>query len=115
MRFIATAFDFKQNCFFCGIFVNQKESFKHPNRGTAQFCRVMEIEFEETIKEHCAQRQDEWSALVESRILAVFDLPAADAIYHPDCDKNFRAGKQIPLRFIKKEVSMKKNLGFRQM
>ena len=23
----------------------------------------------------------EWAALVESRILAVFDLPAADAIY----------------------------------
>ena len=51
MRSNATAFDFKQN-FFCCIFVDQKESFKHLNRGTAQFRRVMEIEFEETIKEH---------------------------------------------------------------
>ena len=108
MRFNATAFDFKQNCLFCGTFVDQKESFKHPNRGTAQFFCVMEIEFEESIKKHCAQRQDEWSALVESRILAVFDLPEADAIYHPNCDNKFRAGKQIPSRFIKEEVPMKK-------
>ena len=116
MQSNATAFDLKQNCLFCGIFVDQKESFKHPKRGTAQFRRVMEIEFGETIKEHCAQRQDEWAALVESRILAVFDLPAADAIYNPDCDKNFRAGKQIPSRFIKEEVPIKnQSLGVRQM
>ena len=74
MRFNATAFDFKQNCLFCGIFFDKKELLKHPNRGTAQFRRVMKTEFEETMKEHCAQRQDEWSALVESRILAAFDL-----------------------------------------
>ena len=78
----ATAFDLKQNCLFCGIFVDQKESFKHPNRGIAQFRRVMEIEFEKTTKDHCAQRQGEWAVLVESLILVVFDLPAADANYH---------------------------------
>ena len=47
----------------------------------------MEIEFEETIKEHCAQRQDKWAVLVESRILAVFDLPAADDISPPTVTK----------------------------
>ena len=45
--------------------MDQKDTFKHPNRGIAQFRRVMEIEFEETIKEHCAQRQDKWAVLVE--------------------------------------------------
>ena len=63
----------------------------------------MEIEFEETIKEHCAHRQDECAHPVESRILAVFDLPAADAIYHPNCDKNFRTGKQILPALSKKK------------
>ena len=79
----ATAFDFKQNCLFYGIFVDQKESFEHPNRGIAQLRFVMEIEFEKTIKNHCAQRLGEWAVLVQSRILAVFDLPAANANYHP--------------------------------
>ena len=59
MRFSATAFDLKKNCLCCGTFVDQKESFKHPNRETAKKFCVMEIEFEESIKEHCAQRQDE--------------------------------------------------------
>ena len=36
------------------------------------------------MKEYCDQMQDEWAALIESRILSVFDLPPADAIYHPD-------------------------------
>ena len=102
------AFDFKQNCLFCGVRIDKEAAYKYRAKRAFQFCCVMELEFEETLKGLCLQRNDQWATAVQLRILPVFDLPAAEAMYHVECDKHFRSGRNIPSAFDNEENVPKK-------
>ena len=54
----------------------------------------------------CEERgkMDEWSSNVMARLTTVSDLHAADAVYHHVCSVNFRAGKQMPSRYLLNET-----------
>ena len=47
----------------------------------------------------CNCRQDEWAEVVKSRVDFARDLPAVDAVYHNQCNVNFRLGKHIPSKY----------------
>lgn len=51
--------------------------------------------FQNSVMKACEARNDLWSTYVQSRLLSVNDLPAADAIYHQACSVNFRKGDPI--------------------
>ena len=93
LRSLAPTVDFKSRCLFCDTLAkcgvsNRKRSFDtYP---------VRSLEFQSTLVKHCKQRGDQWAQDVERRLSHVIDLPAADAIYHQQCNVNFRTGKGIP-------------------
>ena len=93
LRSVAPNFDFKSRCLFCGTFAkcgktNRKRSFDtYP---------VRSLEFQSTIIKICSNRADQWADDVKIRLAHVFDLPAADAVYHQQCNVNFRTGKGVP-------------------
>ncbi|XP_045211013.2 uncharacterized protein LOC123562441 [Mercenaria mercenaria] len=87
-------FDFKHKCLFCGK--DAKNSSR--KRGHDVF-PVRSTDFQSTIKEICAQRNDKWADIVACRLVYVIDLFAADAVYHQSCNVNFRTGRQIPKAF----------------
>lgn len=62
----------------------------------------------DTILATCCEIQDEWSDIVQARIMQVHNLPAADTVYHQTCSVNFRTGKQIPKMFVTDEPTHKK-------
>ena len=43
---------------------------------------VQTLDFQTTISKLCLQHGDEWADIVKGRLEFVFDLPAADAVYH---------------------------------
>ena len=43
---------------------------------------------------HCQSRQDDWATQIQSRISAVNDLPAEEAVYHHTCKDLFLKGKK---------------------
>ena len=49
-----------------------------------------------TVLKICHSRNDKWAEVVSGRVASVYDLHAADAIYHQMCSTNFRTGKTIP-------------------
>ena len=51
--------------------------------------------------------QDKWAEAVRSRIDFAQDLHAADALYHNQCNMNFRANKSIP-QFFRRSAEAKK-------
>ena len=53
----------------------------------------------DTLMSQCSARGDEWADRVRARLLAVHDLPAADATYHQQCSINFRTGRPLPRVF----------------
>lgn len=80
-------FLFTEQCLFCGRFFTDRE--KRDKSGVIQVRTVM---FQKSVLKACNSRNDLWSAKVQSRLLLVNDLPAADAIYHQACSVNFRKG-----------------------
>ena len=50
--------------------------------------------------------QNTWANDRFSRLSAVIDLPAAEAVYHQSCNANFRTGKQIPKACQKFEAAV---------
>lgn len=92
-------FDFKTHCFFCETQIDIDIACKHPDRNVLQFSHVMTLVFQQNISAHCSQRHDEWGTAVQSRIVSIHDLPAAEAIYHHACSANFRKGNNIPLEY----------------
>lgn len=79
---------------FCGRFITDSE--KRVKSGVIQVRTVM---FQNSVMKACNSRNDLWSANVQSRLLSVNDLPAADAIYHQACSVNFRKGDPIPKKY----------------
>ena len=47
----------------------------------------------------CLLRGDAWADTVRGRIEFVDDLHASDAIYHKNCNVNFKTGKNFPSPF----------------
>ena len=93
LRSEAPNFDFKSRCLFCGVLAKCCLSSKKRSFDTYP---VRSLEFQRTVINHCIQRGDQWADDVRRRLNHIFDLPAADAIYHQQCSVNFRTGKGIP-------------------
>ena len=88
---------FRTDCFFCGTKVEFGSNSKRKRLGEA--FRVTTIETKDTILKNCSERNDgevEWSETIRARLMNVHDLPAADAVYHQNCNVNFRTKRQLP-------------------
>lgn len=85
-------FRIKENCLFCGqIAKNYKRK-----RGYDVVC-VRTFEFQYSVESACRERNDKWGEEVLNRLqMAHSDLHAADAVYHAQCNSNFRTAKQMP-------------------
>ena len=81
--------------YFCG----KPAKLNNKKRG-ADVYPVRTLEFQDTIKQKCTERNDSWSHEVLNRISSVLDLPAADALYHQKCNVNFRTLRQIPRSYL---------------
>ncbi|CAG2218591.1 unnamed protein product [Mytilus edulis] len=85
-------FKFKDNCLFCG---QTAKNYKR-KRGYDVVC-VRTLDFQSSVETACRERNDKWGEEVFNRIqMAHSDLHAADAVYHAQCNSNFRTGKQMP-------------------
>ncbi|VDH88747.1 Hypothetical predicted protein [Mytilus galloprovincialis] len=63
---------------------------------------VRTLEFQSSVESSCRERNDKWGEEVLSRIqMAHSDLHAADAVYHAQCNSNFRTSKQMPQTIAK--------------
>ncbi|CAG2236908.1 CFAP43 [Mytilus edulis] len=90
-------FKFKENCLFCG---QTAKNYKR-KRGYDVVC-VRTLEFQSSVESSCRERNDKWGEEVLSRIqMAHSDLHAADAVYHAQCNSNFRTSKQMPQTIAK--------------
>ena len=105
LRSSATMFDFKTHCFLCGTYINQSAACRHPERSAYQFSSVMAIAFKGVILHYCNERRDEWAMAVQSRIGHIHDLVAEEAMYHHDCDSNFRRGSNVPALYMDVDVT----------
>lgn len=82
------------SCFYCA-FQDTFDSKKQSGHKLVP-CRELGIE---RLMNRCNARDDEWAHQVKTRVATVYDLPAADAVYHVICASNFRTGKEKPLCF----------------
>ena len=94
-RSVTTAFDYKENCVFCGL----TAKYDGKRRGF-DVITIKTQEFQNSIAQVCKARNDEWSITVSGRIEYALDLCAADAVYHKACSVNFRTGKQIQDKYV---------------
>lgn len=88
-------FQFNHCCLFCASPVDVTNCHK---RGD-EWYHVRTKDFDESTKLCCEHRKDEWAAKVFTRICAVSDLHAVDALYHQTCSSNFRTHKGVPQKF----------------
>ena len=47
------------------------------------------MDFQKSIELVSMKREDSWTADVQTRLELIHDLPAADAVYHQQCNVNF--------------------------
>ena len=87
-------FNFQVHCLFCGHFADV-ENRKRLASDLETF-PVRSGDFQQKIIDAGKIRNDNWSKAVLGRIASVNDLHAADAIYHKQCNTNFRNNKNIP-------------------
>ena len=83
-------FNYKNHCLFCATPIGEDRDQKR---------NVQTLEFRDTMLRICHTRQDKWSSQVQARLLNVFDLPAAESVYHQRCSINFRTKCQIPATY----------------
>ena len=98
LRSTEPGFRFKEACLLCGTAV----SFSS-RKATGETCRATTKSIMHILLEHCSTRREDWADEVRARLLAVHDLPGADAVYHQKCSTNFRTGKRVPLMFMQNE------------
>ena len=94
---------FKTDCFYCGTNITEEEK-----KRLGDVFRLTTLERKDTVLQTCSERGDAWAEEVQARISQVYDLPAADAMYHQACSMNFRTKKQIPKRFASDEPDHKR-------
>ena len=72
-------------CVLCDMNIYTEADYRS-EKDTLRFNYVMEVNFIETIREHCIKRNDEWAAQPLLRYSHEFclslNLPAAKAMYH---------------------------------
>ena len=90
LRSSTISFEWRSNCFFCGLPVVLSPFDKGHVR------EVLTMDIDVTINEKCAERgpEDPWAVEVKGRLALVSDLRAADAKYHVNCHTcfyNFRS------------------------
>ena len=90
------SFDYKTHCLLCSVLIDHGDAHKHCKRSTSRISYVLMLDFKETLLTHCAKRQDDWEDAVRSRLKAIHDLPAEEALYHRDCYSHFSDGRSIP-------------------
>ena len=90
--------DITMACVICGDSIDVVEqSLAHKkNIASYKYSHVMTLGFQENIHTHCQGRQDDWATRIQSRISAVNDLPAEEALYHHTCKNLFLKGKDVP-------------------
>ena len=87
-------FSFNEHCFYCGVCINVSCKYV--------IHKVTLLTFQKDVLETCRLRKDKWGNAVQERIISVLDLPAAGAVYHSQCYKNFKNFKAgIPHAFEK--------------
>ena len=106
-RSLGSQFSFAKNCLFCGRpakFDSKKEGYDvYP---------VRTFGFQEKISEICEKRGDDWADKVTGRLECCHDLHASDAVYHQQCNVNFRTNMGIPKTFLcDDQLSAKKKRG----
>eukprot|EP00794_Sanderia_malayensis_P001581 gene1581-1746_t len=97
---------FARDCFFCGqpAIYGKRKGFEY------EYYPVRTKDFQSKIAEICMNRNDAWAAKVKGRLEFSQDLHASDALYHQQCNVNFRTGKDIPKVFQTSEGSISKKL-----
>ena len=110
LRSNGSGFDFHTCCFLCGVCIDQEAARRNPERKILQFSHVMSIVFKHAIKESALQRRDDWATTVEARIAPIHDLPAEEALYHHQCNSNFRRGSSIPSQYGPQEEQQPKKM-----
>lgn len=91
-----TAFDFLEQCLYCGEKCDLSKDTKHPDRWREAYkCRSTvsandHRPYKQYILDICQERDDEWSNIVRIRVEgAISDLHAVEARYHVDCYSRF--------------------------
>lgn len=80
-------FDFKKQCFYCAN--TCQPDHKHPERKNFEYVRTKDCGIFKTTLQICAHRNDKFSKSIETRLLSVNDLVAAEARYHKSCRSSF--------------------------
>ena len=96
LRSSHSKFDFANDCLLCGrSIVDQRK------KGNISVYPVRTASCQASLELMCLQRGpgDKWAETVKGRIEYAQDLHAADAVYHQQCNINFRTGRNIPLAF----------------
>ena len=86
-------FKWKEDCLFCAK--SAVEDPKHPTKKNL-IHTVATDDINATLLKACAERNDEWSHIVQGRMLTISDLFAADAVYHHNCYTKFKRGDPPP-------------------
>ena len=90
-------FDFKTQCFYGGNL--RVFDLKHPDRKNFEQVRTKLTKIHSVTLDICKTRHDLVAKTIESRLLNVSDLEAAEARYHIPCRTNFE--NRVP-KFEKK-------------
>lgn len=85
-------FIFEENCLFCG----EHAEFLPNGKSKQTVFHVKKLQFRETIIRIINERKDDWAQEVRLRIQNEADLVAVKAIYHQQCNVNFRTNRNIP-------------------
>ena len=101
-RSTESPFCFKTNCFLCKATCDSSD--KRNSAATT-------LELKSTVLTTCDQRSDKWGDDVRARLQSINDLPAADAIYHRQCFRNFKSHRSIPKNYASEPDSKKVKVG----
>ena len=79
------------------VFTVGEPAISGRKRKSTQVIPVRTIETKDTTLAICHERGDDWANAVQARILHVYNLHAADAVYQRVCSDNFHTMKQVPV------------------
>src|SRR6218665_2890509 len=85
-------FDWKQNRFICGR--PKVVDVRTPDRNE-KWRSVQTLGIKDSILDICRRRQDRLSFVVQGRLETTGDLPAAEAVYHVNCYREFSKVEKV--------------------